>query len=129
MKKNEFPARVLPDIEMYGGDTSPWEVALVREDNSSLSTGIASECTCTLTFSPFKITTGLGGRASTVKPLLTKEGTVGEGSDGGAVATFTFDKQDTIGLRGKFLYQIEVVHDSDLRIAQGHVYIKQNTNR
>ncbi len=129
MDKTEFPAYILPDIEMYGGDTVPWEVTLIRDDGSKYSLETASECICTLTFTPFKVTTGLGGRANPVTPLLTKSGTIEEALDGSATVVFDFTTQDTIGLRGKFLYQIEVAHDTDLRIAQGHVYIKQNTNR
>lgn len=129
MYKNEFPAFILPDIEIYGGDTVPWEVTLIRDDGSKYSMETASECICTLSFSPFKTTTGLGGRASTVTPVLTKSGVIKEALDGSATVVFDFAVSDTIDLRGKFLYQIEVSHDTDLRVAQGHVYIKQNTNR
>lgn len=50
MDKTEFPAYILPDIEMYGGDTVPWEVTLIRDDGSKYSLETASECLCTLTF-------------------------------------------------------------------------------
>lgn len=129
MDKNEFPVYILPDIEMYGGDTVPWEVTLVRGDGSKYILENDSKCICTLTFSPFKITTGLGGRAAAVAPVLTKSGEVKTELDGSATVVFDFTIEDTIGLRGKFLYQIEVAHEEDLRIAQGHVYIRQNTNR
>lgn len=129
MDKVEFPAYKLPDIEMYGGDTVPWEITLTREDGTKYAFETAAECTCTLTFTPFKVTTGLGGRAKAVMPSLTKTGEVKEALDGTATVVFNFAKDDTIGLRGKFLYQIEIAHDTDLRVAQGHIYIKQNTNR
>lgn len=129
MDKLEFPAHKLPDIEMYGGDTVPWEISLVRDDGTECLSSAAEDCTCTLTFSPFKVTTGLGGRAAAVAPLLTKTGTVKETLDGSATVVFGFEASDTVNLRGKFLYQIEVAHNTDLRVAQGHVYIKQNINR
>ena len=129
MGKIELPADALPDIEMYGGDTVPWEITLIRDDGTKYLFDTAEECTCTLTFTPFKVTTGLGGRAKPVTPSMMMTGTVKAALDGTATVVFNFAKEDTIGLRGKFLYQIEVAHDTDLRIAQGHIYIKQNTNR
>lgn len=129
MDKMEFPAHKLPDIEIYGGDTVPWEVTLIRDDGTSCPSSAAENFSCTLTFSPFKVTTGLGGKAISAAPLLTKKGTIKETSDGGAAAVFDFATQDTIDLRGKFLYQIEISNGDDLRIAQGHIYIRQNINR
>lgn len=125
MDKTEFPARSLPDIEMYGGDTTPWEMTLVDSDGAEYPSATASACTYTLCFSPSKATTGLGGDAAPIAPLLKKVGTIKEG----ATVVFSFSKEDTIGLRGKYLYQIEVSKGTDLRVAQGHVYIKQNVNR
>ena len=42
----------LPDIEMYGGDTLPWEVTPIRSDGSKFSVDTASELVATLTFTP-----------------------------------------------------------------------------
>lgn len=129
MDKTEFPVYTLPDIEMYGGDTVPWEVTLVRDDGCKYTIDDAKNFTCTLTITPFKVTTGLGGRASPVMPVLTKSGSLQETLDESAIVIFLFDIADTIGLRGKFLYQIEVACGTDLRAAQGHLYIKQNIRR
>lgn len=128
-KCNKYEILNLPDIEMYGGDTLPWEVTLIRDDGSKFSVDTASECTSTLTFTPLKATTGLGNNATALVPILTKVGEVKQTLDGSSVVMFFFDENDTKGLRGKFLYQIEVKHDEDLRICQGYIYIKQNINR
>lgn len=129
--KNEmfFGIHSLPDIEMYGGDTLPWEVTLIRNDGSKFSVDTASECIATLTFTPLKATTGLGNNATSLPPVLTKIGEVEPTLDGSSIVVFTFSENDTKGLRGKFLYQIEVKHDEDLRLCQGYIYIKQNINR
>lgn len=124
-----FPIKTLPDIEMYGGDTLPWEVTLIRDDGSKFSVDTASECTATLTFTPLKATTGFGTNANILSPILTKTGEVKPTLDGNSIILFLFEKSDTVGLRGKFLYQIEVKHDEDLRLCQGTIYIKQNINR
>ena len=129
MDKNEFPACILPDIEMYGGDTVPWVVTLVRKDGSKYTMDSVEGLRCTLTVTPFKVTTGLGGHAVPIAPLLTKEGIFKEALDGSATVLFDFLVEDTIQLRGKFTYQVDVVYGDDLRAAQGHLYIKQNINR
>lgn len=128
-EQQKFCIEILPDIEIYGGDTLPWEVTLIRDDGSKFSVDTASECTATLTFTPLKATTGFGTNANILPPILTKTGQVKPTLDGSSIILFTFEKNDTIGLRGKFLYQIEVKHDEDLRLCQGTIYIKQNINR
>lgn len=125
----QFEIQTLPDIEMYGGDTLPWEVTLRRNDGSFYSVDTASECTSTLTLTPLKATTGLGNNSNTIEPIFTKVGTVLPKLNGSSVVMFYFSKNDTKDLRGKFVYQIEVKYKNDLRICQGHIYIKQNINR
>lgn len=119
----------LPDIEMYGGDTTPWEITLIRDDGTRYSTDTASELTATLTLTPLKATTGIGDNVNIITPIFTKTGTLKPILDGGSSVIFTFSENDTKGLRGKFLYQIEVKRREDLRVCQGHIYIKQNINR
>lgn len=127
MKKYEIES--LPDIEMYGGDTLPWEVTMIRDDGSKYSVDTASECSSTLTFTPLKATTGLGGNANAVAPILKKAGEVIATPDGYSTILFSFNQSDTKSLRGKFLYQIEIRYRDELRLCQGHIYIKQNINR
>lgn len=127
MKKYEIES--LPDIEMYGGDTLPWEVTMIRDDGSKYSVDTASECSSTLTFTPLKATTGLGSNANAVAPILKKAGEVIATPDGYSTILFSFEQSDTKSLRGKFLYQIEIRYRDELRLCQGHIYIKQNINR
>lgn len=128
-EKKCFPVYTLPYIEMYGGETTSWEISLVREDGTKYSAESAEACTVILTFMPFKTTTGLGYYAKPADPVLEKTGETILDTDGSPVTVFAFDEADTIALRGKYIYQIEVRHNDDLRVCQGDIYIKQNINR
>lgn len=126
---NCYGLDVLPEIEMYGGDTSEWEIALVRDGIKPISYQFASACSVVLTLVPLTVTSGLGNNSTPVTPLLTKNATVTQAPDGSAIAVFYFTAADTKNLRGKFIYQIEVQQSTNLRLCQGRVYIKQNINR
>lgn len=129
MSMDCFSAQKLPDIEMYGGDTTPWQIELMRDGSSILSFADGENCTVILTVTPLKASTGLGSYASVLTPILTKYGSVASTSAGGTSVTFVFSAADTKDLRGKYTYQIEVRHEADCRIGQGILYIKQNINR
>ena len=124
-----FPVSTLPYIEMYGGETLSWEVFLLHEDGTKYSADSAEACDIELTFLPCKTTNGLGYYAKTIDPVLRKEGTVTIDTDGSPIIFFTFIENDTMALRGKYIYQIDVRHNDDLRVCQGDIYIKQNINR
>lgn len=128
-EKKRFPVYTLPYIEMYGGETVNWEISLVQEDGTKYSVESAQACTVILSFMPVKTTTGLGYYAKPAEPVLEKRGEVTLDTDGSPVTVFTFDESDTISFRGKYIYQIEVRHNDDLRVCQGDIYIKQNINR
>lgn len=120
---------VLPEIEMYGGDTSDWEISLFKNGNEPITYQFAKECTVILTLVPLTVTSGLGNNATPVAPLLTKSATITEAQDGSPNVVFSFSATDTKNLRGKFIYQIEVQQSTNLRLCQGRIYIKQNINR
>lgn len=124
-----FEVHTLPDIEMYGGDTLPWIISLIQDDGRTLSFDTASQCAITLSLTPLKTATGYGGYAGMVAPIFTKTAKITEAMNGEAAVIFEFEKNDTIGLRGKFVYQVEVRREDDLRLCQGTLYIKQNINR
>ena len=126
---SKYEVQKLPDIEMYGGDTTPWELELVNDANAPFPYNTGSDCAATLTFTPVKTTTGMSANAVTVAPLVTKIGTANQTNAGGTSISFSFAESDTKHLRGKFLYQIEIRNGPDLRIGQGTLYIKQNINR
>ena len=132
--KRIFEIRTLPTIEMYGGDMTPWEITLLREDGSKLAYDTGKNCTVKLTFAPVSAVTQFGFQATASTPVLSKTITPHEGDDGGTVVFVEFSELDTIKLRGKFVYQLDISRETDPngetindhRICQGWVVIMQN---
>lgn len=54
MEKNSFTIHTLPDIEMYGGDTTPWIVTPIKDDGRVYADDCIIECTAVLTLTPLK---------------------------------------------------------------------------
>lgn len=127
--KHIINAYTLPDIEMYGGDTAPWEVKLVKQDGTEFIVDMTPGFSAVLTLSTLKTISGMGNNAVVASPVLTKEGVYQVASDGSMALVFDFEENDTKHLRGKFTYQIEIRNDEQLRICQGELYIRQNINR
>jgi len=125
-----YKAQRFPDIEMYGGDTTPWEVTFVDEKGKNFVLPFSQIHTCTLSIMPFAISSGIGNKAIATEPTLQKLGSiVTSESAGTTTAIFTFSSDDTKSLRGKYIYQIELVYGSDCISCQGNLLIKQNINR
>lgn len=129
MDKCEQKLRLLPDIEMYGGSTAPWEISLMNDSGRQYYASEMSGLNAVLTISPYTVTLGAASGSSNIPPLVTINATISADVDNHAIATFEFSKSDTINLRGKFIYQLEFINDSDVRIGQGYLYIRQNINR
>lgn len=124
MAKYDYAVVALPDIEMYGGDTTPWVVRLMTSASQHY-TGDPTNVSCVLTITVPKLTTTLGHTPSASSPVITKNGTVASDTEG-VYATFEFARSETIGLRGKFIYQIEVTIGNQVRVQQGSLYVRQN---
>lgn len=116
-------------MEMYAGDTTPWKIAMVRENGEPYITSSTSGYTCKLALTPFAVYAGIGNNAITQAPILTKTGVVKIDTNGQMYATITFSTTDTIALRGRYTYQVEVANGSDKRICQGQLVIRGNINR
>lgn len=119
---------------MYGGDTTPWEITLVRKDGSKVAYyGTGESCKATMKFAPLN-NSGMFGHSPVLTPVLTKEATMSMiESNGGTLATFSFGKDETINLWGKYIYQIDIAwpdeNGAGSRIYQGTVTIIQNVDR
>lgn len=120
MGKIDYRVEILPDIEMYGGDTTPWYIQMMHGVGSSFYYSEADGFSCKLTITPFAIVT------ATHDPVLQKNGTIEEYGDEEAAAVFTFTEEDTKELFGKFIYQVEFSKNADKRIGQGNLIIKKN---
>lgn len=119
----------LPDITMYGGDTTPWYISIMKQDGTPYPFGSLTGSSAKLFLSPYALSVGIGNDAQAAEPVLTKSGTVTGDPDGNGTILFTMERADTIDLRGKYLYQIEISRDDDLRVLQGVVTIRPNINR
>ena len=125
MENYVLPAVVLPDIEMYGGDTQPWEISIKHENGVSYTQEELIGYAGLLTVTPFSVNT----MSASVSPVLTKSGRIGASDDGSATIMFEFNSADTLYLRGKFIYQIAFSYDSTkLRVGQGKLTIRPNNN-
>lgn len=104
----------LPSIEMYGGDTTPWEIVLLNENHHPYTLDSVDGYSCTLTMVPFAASYGTSEYAAAAKPVLSKVGTMILSTLTKAVTvSFEFDIADTLLLRGKYTYQIEVFHNQE----------------
>lgn len=129
MKNNMIPARVLPDIIMYGGDTEPWRIEYKKQTGSVYAQDILDECVCVLHMAPFSQSAYICEEKLLV-PALSKTASLSLSETGRLVADFSFSIPDTLNLRGKFVYQISLSYaDTEMWVGQGHLVIKPNANR
>lgn len=124
--KESIELNNLPDIAIYGGDTTSWEVSLINDYGKRMTVNEDLVCSATLSFMPLKMASGIVGSSVSPEPILKKSGTLKPSLKGGTAALFQFEESDTKHLRGKFIYQIEIQVDNDIRIRQGYIYIRQN---
>ena len=116
---------VLPNIEMYGGDTTPWQYDLYHNDGRRYTRSEATGYTAKLYIIPYAYKAGF---AMTGSPVLTKTATISE-KDGGAAATFEFGPSETLTMAGKYIYQVEFTGGSERRVGQGDLYIHPNIHQ
>lgn len=119
----------LPDMLICGGDTTPWEIAILKEDGSPYPYEKLEGGSAVLTFSPYMSGAGMGADALVSEPEMTKNGEITEDENGNGLLVFSFSKADTADLQGKFLYQIEISYGSSLRVLQGTITIRANISR
>lgn len=123
MDKMDFKRNILPDIEMYGGDTDRWEIPLYFNENRRMLYSEMSNYTFTLTIKDYGYTHRPNG--SNYFTLI-KQGSISMDDDGSsAVLTFQLAKNDTIIRDGKFTYQItaETTDGQFRNSAQGELLI------
>lgn len=125
MDYNTISAVVLPDIEVYGGDTQPWEISILHENGQPYTVGEMNGYESKLTVTPFSIS----HYSESIRPVLSKSGRISTSSDGYAVVMFEFDSTDTIRMRGKYIYQIAFSYGgTKLRVGQGKLIVRPNNN-
>lgn len=125
MRTQDTGIQVLPEIQMYGGDTTSWRFYMQHTTHSYYTLDETVGYSATAYIIPYFMQTGVGVNGT---PVLTKTATLKE-FDGSAAAVFEFTTADTINLGGKYIYQIEFVFGTEKRIGQGNLYIHPNINR
>jgi len=119
----------LPDIMMYGGDTTPWFITLEDENGIALIPEASDSYQCVLSIIPFGSSFGIGMNATTLAPVLQKTSVFEDSGEGYYHAKMTFVPSDTMYLRGKYLYQIEVQSAGSNKVNQGKLTVLANINR
>lgn len=127
MAKINYQRYTLPDIEMYAGNTDVWEFPLYDAEKRRYLYDDVNGYTYKLIIKDYGYTHRPNG--STYFTLV-KTGDLNTEDDGvSAYARFKFDKSDTDGRYGKFVYQIEASNAENYFSAQGYLYITKNINQ
>ena len=122
MPRIDYRRQILPDIEMYGGNTDQWEIPLFRSRDERLSYEDALHCTFTLVIKDFGYCHRTNGMSYFT---LIKPGYVTHDPDGGGIANFDFTTSETFGRYGKYTYQV-IAEDTTYAVrvvAQGNLFI------
>lgn len=130
MAKIDYRINILPDVEMYGGNTDTWELVLIKEngDQYTFEELKDTDCQFLLTIKDYGYQHRPNG--GTYRSLQ-KYGVLGIDDDlVGAVSRFLFTPQDTLAWMGKFTYQVELIQGDIIRhAAQGNLIIRKNINQ
>lgn len=126
MGKMDYRENVLPDIEMYGGNTDTWQIPLYRDNNARMRWENARDATYTLVIKDYGYTHKPNGATYFT---LTKTGRLEQEPDGNAVVIFQFDKNDTLSMYGKYTYQIIAEDENYSHAEQGTLFITKNINQ
>ena len=114
---------------MYAGDSTPWSISLIQQNGNPYPYSSLKDASASLTLMPYTVLSGIGDNAEIVDPVVSIDGELTGDPSGTCTLRFSLRPEDTLSLRGKFIYQIDVFNDTDRRISQGVVTIKPNINR
>lgn len=130
MNKCTHKVQVLPDMEMYGGDTTPWAVNIILPPNGASAFEDLSGFQCTLSLLQYRNAVAQTTCIPLASPALAKSVSISRapGSDN-VTALFEFEIADTINLSGKFIYQIAITNNDEMYLSQGFLLIKPNVNK
>lgn len=122
MPKIDYRREILPDIEMYGGNTDQWEINLYRSNGQRLNYVSALHCTFTLVIKDYGYTHRPNGMNYFT---LIKSGYVTHDTEMNAILNFDFKTEETFGRYGKYTYQV-IAEDNTYEVrnvAQGNLFI------
>lgn len=123
----------LPDLTVYGGSSEVISVLPKKPDGQYMTVEEADACSTKLTLARLSVLSGLGNNGTPVPPVLSKTGSVEVDDDGYPNFVFQMVSSDTLKLRGKYIYQIEIKSAASggttPQIFQGTMYIRYNTDQ
>lgn len=125
MAKIDNRVMILPDVEMYGGNTDTWEVALINSYGRPYKYSEIQDInyTAKLVVAKYGIS-GLTGSYGETE--FTIDGELRAGDDGvSAVMVFHFEHNYTAELSGKYVYQVTIYKNTTTYAsAQGTLMIR-----
>lgn len=129
MPKIDERIEILPDIEMYGGNSDTWVVQLFDPSHKRYTYDELESKNCSFTL--IIKDSGFARKDNGAAVFsLTKSGTLELDTDGvSASAVFGLESSDTLAVNGKFTYQIEMVCNGVNQAAQGTLIIRRNINQ
>lgn len=110
---------ILPKLEFIGGETQEFILRLFTQNKVPLD---ASHITSEFSIIPY--------RDYIDDPIVCKAVTAVDGDNGVPSGKVKLEANDTVGLEGKYIYQISLKDKlNNVDIYQGELMIYQNTNR
>lgn len=116
-KYTTIQAYTLPEITVYAGDNTPWEIEVTNADGSLTQQSINCE---------LNVVSLIDADDEDTTTVLTKTITLTLDTDGVLKGMFEFSSSDTLNLYGKYVYQIDVLGTGNSRISQGFLTIIKN---
>lgn len=125
MENCNYAVSRLPDIEIYAGDTSSWTVNLFHEDKSPYVYEELFGAACVFTVKQFGVL-----NTDVSSAIITKRiPFMSDDPEESVSLKIKFDVVDTLALRGKYIYQIEIITGQSNMVYQGYLRILQNLSR
>lgn len=121
-----YPAPRLPDIERYGGDTTPIIIEVVDPQGAPYHSEDLENATFNLTAVPYGVSAATGNNYSSITPALDIEGELETGDNGEAIIVFAMSEEQTLSMRGKYIYQVDIFNGEETRPLQGRLDVRQN---
>ena len=108
----------LPTLPRVGGDTTPVVLHLTDKAGRPVPYSLVSTATAVMSIAPTSAGTG---ESVTIDGVVSAEATTNA-----AIVTFEFDESDTVGMVGRFIYQVDIAMSGEHRIGQGRFDVYKN---
>lgn len=122
-------AQTLPDVQIYGGDTEPWQLILCHDNGAPYKEAELTNCLISLDVLALTNRVYSDSR-DTDRIALSKSGRLMAMADGSMTAIFDLIEDDTINMRGSYIYQVTMtISGVSHRVCQGRLTVIPNVKR